>query len=295
MKPRILVIVGPTASGKSALAVKLAKKFNGEIISADSRQVYKGLDIGTGKITRKERRGISHHLLDVARPKRQFSVSEYVTITNQAIAKIVEKRKSPIVVGGTGFYIDAITNKVSLPEVPPNKKLRAKLEKKSLEELFKLLKKKDPSRARTIDTKNKVRLIRALEIVEALGKVPELANSLKLSAYSFVYIGLNPKDLDKRIYERLIERLPGIVREVKRLRKQGLSWKRLHELGLEYRYVSMYVHGYLHREEMVEKLYGETRKYAKRQMTWFKRNKEIKWFTSESYKVIGRKTAELLR
>ena len=157
---KILVIVGPTASGKSDLAVKLAKKLNGEVISADSRQVYKGLDIGTGKISRKEMRGVPHHMLDVADPRKQFSVDLYKKMAEEELRYIDERGKLPIIVGGTGFYIDAVAGGVVLPDVPPNKKLRAILGKKSNAALFKMLKKRDPKRAKMIDANNKVRLIR---------------------------------------------------------------------------------------------------------------------------------------
>jgi tRNA dimethylallyltransferase len=280
MKKKILIILGPTASGKSDLAVRLAKKFNGEVISADSRQVYKGLNIGTGKITKREKRGVPHHLINVAEPKKRFSVSDFLLCTNQAIAEIVQKDKLPIVAGGTGFYIDAIAGKVVLPEVPPNKKLRERLAKKSNSELFNLLRKKDHKRAEAIDMHNKVRLIRALEIVEALGKVPQI--KVKPSS-NFIYIGLKPDDLDERIRERLNKRLAGMLQEGKRLHAQGLSYKRMNELGLEYRYIAMFLQGKLDKEEMKEKLYKEIRKYAKRQMTWFKVNKRIKWFKPEQY------------
>ena len=276
MKRKVLIIVGPTASGKSALAVKIAKKFNGEIISADSRQVYKGLDIGTGKITKQEMKGIPHHLLDVADARRQFSVSEYKTLADEKVRYIVQKGKLPIVVGGTGFYIDALTGRINFPDVPPNKTLRKKLEKKNLEKLLKMLKKKDPRRAKDIDRYNKIRIIRALEIIDSLGKVPIVKHSV---FHNFIYIGLKPDNLDKRIYKRLLERLSGMIGEGQRLHTQDLSWKRMHELGLEYRYVAMYLQGKTSQVEMVEKLYVEIRRYAKRQMTWFKRNKKIKWFT----------------
>ncbi|PJA36917.1 MAG: tRNA (adenosine(37)-N6)-dimethylallyltransferase MiaA [Candidatus Zambryskibacteria bacterium CG_4_9_14_3_um_filter_42_9] len=279
LKKKVLVIVGPTASGKSSLAVKLAQKFNGEIISADSRQVYKGLDIGTGKITKREMRGIPHHLLDVANPRKQFSASNFVSEANKAITMIYHSKHIPIVVGGTGFYIDALAGNISLPDVPPNKKLRERLDKKSAETLFKILKKKDLRRALAIDPHNKVRLIRALEIVEAVGKVPTLKSS---STYSFIYIGLKPDNLDQRIHKRLLKRLHGIIREAKKLIKlKAISYRRMHELGLEYRYAGMYLKKKISKEEMLEKLYTEIRRYAKRQMTWFKRNKKIKWLNPE--------------
>jgi tRNA dimethylallyltransferase len=285
-KPTVLIILGPTASGKSDLAVKIAKKYKGEIISADSRQVYKGLEVGSGKITKEEMGGILHYLFDVASPKKRFSADDYRKLANQALENIVKKDKLPIIVGGTGFYIDSLTGTTTLPEVPPNKILRKRLEKKSAEELYKILKKKDSIRAKSIDKHNKVRLIRALEIIKALGKVPPLRQGdAEQAAYKFVYIGIKPSDLEEKILKRLLRRLPGIVREVKKLHGEGVSWKRMFELGLEYRYVSLYVQGKLSKVEMVEKLYREIKHYSKRQMTWFKRNKKIKWFETNSKEI----------
>ena len=273
---KVLVIVGPTASGKSALAVKLAKKFNGEIISADSRQVYIGLNIGTGKITKREMYGVRHHLLDVANPKKQFTVSDYKRLASLSLRYIGTTNKLAIIVGGTGFYIDALTGVASFPDVPPNKKLREKLGRKSATKLFKILEKKDPDRTRTIDPNNKVRLIRALEIIDAIGKVPHLKSK---SSNNFIYIGLKPDNLDERIYKRLLKKLEPMIREGRRLHRQGLSYRRMHELGLEYRYIVMYLQDKISKKKMVDKLNIASRQYAKRQMTWFKRNKKIKWFT----------------
>lgn len=271
---KVLVIVGPTASGKSDLAVRLAKKFNGEIISADSRQVYKGLNIGTGKITKKEMGGIPHHLLDVADPKKQFSVSDFVKKAHQALTMIYHSNHLPIIVGGTGFYIDAITGAANFPDVPPNKSLRDKLDKLNKEELFEILKKKDSKRAETIDRYNKVRLIRALEIIEALGKVPPCQPD-RLTGFDFIYIGLKPDDLKERIKKRVKKMFrDGLLKEVKRLKKSGIANKRFRELGFEY---------WNPTEASVIK--GSIN-YAKRQMTWFKRNKKIRWFKSSQYRAI---------
>ncbi len=284
-KPKILVIVGPTASGKSDLAVKLARKFKGEIISADSRQVYKGLDAGTGKITKAEMRGIPHHMLDIANPKKQFSVAEYKKLAEEEMENILKRNKLPIVVGGTGFYADAITNRVILPEVPPNKALRKRLEKMSTEKLFALLKKKDAERAKNIDKHNKVRLVRALEIVEALGKVPRIKTKTSKDT-KYIWVGLKPKqkDLEKKIYQRILQRLPKMIREAEKLRATGLSFKRMEELGLEYRYLARLLQNKITKKEFVEQLFAEIKKYSKRQMTWFKRNQNIKWFKPSEFK-----------
>lgn len=265
MKPKVLAIVGPTASGKSALAVELARKLGGEIISADSRQVYKGLDVGTGKITKREMKGVPHYLLDVASPKEQFTVADYKPMAVNAIEFISKRNKLPIIVGGTGFYIDALA--MDLPEVPPNKSLRKKLEKKSLKDLRRML-----GRHKIKDPNNKVRLVRAIEIIKTLGRIPKIKTR---NDYDFIWIGLRPKDLDTKIRKRLAKRIAGIIRETRRL-----GAKRAHELGLEYRFASLYLQKKLTKEEFVSQLHTAIRQYAKRQMTWFKRNKKIRWFDS---------------
>ena len=264
----VVVILGQTATGKSNLAVRIAKKFNGEIISADSRQVYKGLDIGTGKITKKEMRGVPHHLLDVVSPKKQFTVAEFQKLAISAMADITKRNKIPIICGGTGFYIDAITKGTIFPEVPPNFKLRKALYSKSAIVLFEYLKKIDGERAKNIDSKNKVRLVRAIEIAKALDKVPEITE--ETPPYKFIKIGLYlpPDKLQKQIKKRVKRMFKDSLREeIKKLKKSGLSDKRLKELGFEY---------YKPTEEKVIK---ESVKYAKRQMTWFKRDPDIKWFS----------------
>ncbi|MEK7634419.1 MAG: tRNA (adenosine(37)-N6)-dimethylallyltransferase MiaA, partial [Patescibacteria group bacterium] len=164
MLAKIIVILGPTSSGKSKLAIKIAKKYDGEIISADSRQVYKKLNIGSGKITKKEMEGIPHYLLDVTSPKRTFTVNQYQKLAKKALKKIIKKGKLPIICGGTGLYIDTLIYDYQLPQVPPQPKLRKQLEKKSTEELFGQLQKLDSRRAQNIDKHNRRRLIRALEI-----------------------------------------------------------------------------------------------------------------------------------
>ena len=276
-RKKIIVILGQTSTGKSDFAVEIAKKISGEIISADSRQVYRVMDLGTGKITKREMRGVPHHLLDVASPKKVFSVSDYKKLTDKKIKEIIKRGKVPILCGGTGFYIDAVVSGTILPEVPPNLKLRATLAKKSAEVLFKMLKKLDPARAKNIDSKNPVRLIRAIEIAKALGKVPPRQD---LGRYEVLKIGLTLPDeiLKKRIYTRLLARLKkGMLKEIENLHKSGVSWKRMNELGLEYRYGALYLQGKITKKEMIEKLNIESWHYAKRQKTWFKRDKDIIW------------------
>ena len=280
-KKKIIVILGPTASGKSELAVKLAQKINGEIISADSRQVYKGMNIGTGKITEKEKEGIAHYLLDVASPKRKFTVAQYKKMALKAVDKIFKKGKIPIFCGGTGFYIQAVVENLTLPEVKPDWKLRKQLEKKSTIELYRQLKKLDPRRAATIDKDNPRRLIRAIEIVLRTKKpVPKLASNPLPYPLLFIGIKRTKKDLEKLIEKRLLKRIrQGMIEEVKKLRKSGISFKRLEEFGLEYRWLARYLEKKISKEEMIENLRRDIIKFAKRQMIWFKKypGEKIKW------------------
>jgi len=296
-KNKILVVLGPTASGKSDMAVVLAKKFGGEVISADSRQVYRGLDIGSGKITKREMKGVPHYLLDVASPKRAFSVAEFKCLAEKKIEDILKRGKIPIICGGTGFYIQAIVDDLVFPEVPPNKELREKLTKKTTAELFKMLKKKDPRRAKEIDSKNPHRLIRAIEIAATIGKVPYLDVG-RPNKYDVLQIGIKTDDekLKERIYTRLLVRMrTGMIAEVRHLHERGLAWKRMEALGLEYRYLSRYLRDKITKDEMIEQLNTATRQFAKRQKTWFKRDKRIKWFVLSAMKKVEKEVGEFLR
>ena len=279
-KPKIIVIIGATSSGKSDLAVELAREFDGEVVSADSRQVYKGLDIGTGKITKREMRSVPHHLLDVASPKKKFTVADFQKKATSTIEKIINKKKIPILAGGTGFYIDSITRGVRYPKVKPNEILREKFSKKTTVECFEYLKKIDPIRARMIDKNNKVRLIRAIEIVHELGRVPKIKTHVP--KYGFIKIGLKTSkaNLEDRIEKRLQKRIrQGLIKEVQNLHKKGLSWKRMEELGLEYRYVARHLQGKLTKPQMIDQLSTKIKQYARRQDTWMKRDQEVKWFS----------------
>lgn len=255
----------------------MAKKFNGEIISADSRQVYKGLDLGTGKITKKEMRGVPHYLLDVASPKRVFTASDFAELAKHAIEKISKKGKLPIICGGTGFYIAAALEKQTLAPVPPNKKLRKELAGKTAKELFEILRKMSPEAASNIDIKNPHRLIRAIEVIKELGSLPKRERQ---EEYRTLKLGIlfPQQELKERIILRLKKRLrAGLVGEIKKLHAKGLSWQRMESLGLEYRYVSRSVRGLISEKEMEEELAREIIRYSKRQMTWFKKDKNIRW------------------
>lgn len=277
MKIPIVVIVGPTAVGKSDFAVKYAIENNGEIISADSRQVYKGLDIGTGKITQKEMRGIPHHLLDVALPQKTFSVGRYKELAQKAILDIHNRGKLPIICGGTGFYIDAVVENISYPDVKHDVKLRKNLEKENPDKLFKILEKLDRKFAQKLNNSeknNKARLIRSIEIARALGKIPNVKKGESLYKVKWVKLEMPIEKLEKKINQRLLSRLDeGMIEEVENLHKNGLSWKRMESLGLEYRYISRFLRGKISKEEMVKQLQIEIRGYAKRQMLWFRRIK----------------------
>jgi len=285
-KIKIIIILGQTATGKSDLATRIAKRLGGEIISADSRQVYKGLDIGSGKITKKEMRGVFHYLLDVTSPKRQFSAAKYKKLADNKIIKIYKTGKIPFIVGGSGFYIQTIVDGLVLPKVKPNNKLRKELEKKSAKKLFSMLKKLDKNRAKKIEKDNPRRLIRAIEIAKVLGKTPKLKTN---SEYEALQIGLKlpDKKLKNNIHKRLISRIRrGMISEVKKLHAKNISWKRLESFGLEYRFIARYLQGKIKKKEMLDELETEIWHFAKRQMRWFKRDARIKWFNPNEVKKI---------
>ena len=268
---KIIAIVGPTATGKSNLAIKLAKKYKGEIISADSRAIYRGLPIGTATP-----RGARHHLINFLEPQKTFSAHDFA----KRAGKLITNIQTPIIVGGTGFWIDALLYPNLLEKVSPNKKLRRILEKKSLKQLFSQLKKLDLKRAKTIQKTNKRRLIRAIEIARSKNRSTLPTNyKLQATSYSILFLGLTLPNtiLKKRIEKRFLNMLKqGLVAETKNLTKQ-VSKRRLKEIGLTYPIVASYIDGKISRKEMIEKSVNATYHYAKRQKTWFRRNKNIHW------------------
>lgn len=298
--------MGPTASGKSELAVRLAKKFGGEVISADSRQVYRGLNIGSGKVpgrwktsypatirlirsyendsfgksrTHQQRKvfiyqGITHHCIDFVSPRRAFTAAQFVARARRAIEAIARRGKIPIIAGGAAFWIDALVYNFSLPAIEPDGTLRRQLEKKSPAELLAILKKLDPARAKTIEQKNPRRLIRAIEIARTLGLVPLLQRH---AAFHPLWIGLNPpeKTWSRHMAQRvnaMIRR--GLVHETKALLRHGVSKKRIREFGFEY---AAALDKRISRAELESRVRRDTARFAKRQMRWWKRNQDINW------------------
>ena len=278
MMQKAIVIAGPTAAGKTALSIDIAHEIDGEIISADSRQVYRGLDIGSSKITPEEMQGVPHHLLNVADPKKTFAVSDFIRFGRRALDEIEKNRRMPLIVGGTGFYIDALLGRNSPAPVSPNQKLREELNALPVEKLIKRLEALDENYAKKIDRKNKRRVVRAIEIIDALGFMPRptlenLCNTL--------WIGLTVPfpTLREKIKKRMDIRLSmGMLDEARTLHQNGISYERMEEFGLEYRLMAEHMQGKINLAQLKERIENESMAYAKRQMTWFKRNKSMHWF-----------------
>jgi len=286
---KLLTVLGPTASGKSELAVQLAEQFNGEIISADSRQVYKHLNIATGKITKDEMCGVPHHLLDVVEPTEVFSVVDFKEHADKAIQTIHANNKLPILAGGTAFYIDAVVDNVVLSGVPANEVLRNKLEEKTTEELIAKLEELDVKRLQEIDTNNRVRLIRSIEIATTIGKVPKVE---KNPQYDSLKIGIKISDeqLKANIVRRTKARLTnGMIEEAQELfEKHNVRYERMEQLGLEYKFLSHYLQKKITIQELEEKIITGDWQYAKRQMTWWKKDTEIVWVSLDDAEDIDR-------
>ncbi len=285
-QPKLAVLLGTNASGKSELGIRLASHFGGEIISADSRQIYRGLDMGSGKVTPEQLRFVPHHLIDVAAVTDYYSLAQYQRDAYRAIDSIAEAGKMPWLVGGTGLYISAIVEGYELADVPPNEPLRAELESLPLAQLVERLEKADPEAASRIDMNNPRRLIRAIEIAKA-GRAHS-AMRKKSPRYNCLQLGLSwPKEtLEKRIEKRLQDRLAvGMIEEVAGLRRLGVSDIRLEKLGLEYRYITRYLRGDIcTMDELHLQLGIAIRQFAKDQLTWFKRDRRIIWLdTTKDY------------
>jgi tRNA dimethylallyltransferase len=284
--PALIVILGPTASGKSALGIALAQHFQGEIVSADSRQVYRGLDIGTAKVTPEERALVPHHLLDVVEPQEVYSVAQFQHDAIAAIDGILQRQRLPLLVGGSPHYIQTVVDHFDLPTVPPQPELRAQLEAQPLDALLTQLEALDPQSAATIDRKNSRRVIRALEVTLVTGKPFSEQRRIAKPLYRCLQLGIDwPRDvLYRRIDDRIDERMQqGLEQEVRDLLARGISYERLDALGLEYRFVSRWLNNEFATEaEMVQRLKYASHDFTRRQLTWFRRDKRISWIDGNS-------------
>ncbi len=279
--PKLVVLLGPTASGKSGLGITLAQRFNGEIISADSRQIYRSLDIGTAKVTPAEQALIPHHVLDVADPREIYTVAQFQRDAIAAINDILKRSHQPFLVGGSPHYIQTVVDNLDIPHIEPQPELRAQLEKRPLPELLEQLEELDPRGAATIDRNNPRRVIRALEVCLVSGKPFSQQRKMSDPLYQSLLLGIEwPREvLYRRIDERVDERMQqGMVQEVQRLLDEGVSQQRLEALGLEYRYITRWLTGAFENEdEMVQRLKYAIHDFTRRQLTWFRKEKRIVW------------------
>lgn len=291
MKEKVVVICGPTASGKTALSIELAKRINGEIVSADSMQIYKDMDIGTAKPTIDEMKGIKHYLLDFVSPEERYSVAQYKQDAKISIKEIIAKGKTPIIVGGTGLYVDSLIYEIEYTDIKVDENYRKELEKiieeKGLEELYKKAMEIDEVAMKKISPNDKKRIMRVLEIYKATGKTKtqqEKESRKKPVEYDYRIFAIN---WDREIlYERINERVDkmieqGLIDEVKNILKKYDKFPTAMQ-GLGYKEVVDYINGIYTKEEMIEKIKMETRRYAKRQLTWFRKNKQTIWLDGKN-------------
>lgn len=289
-KEKVVVICGPTASGKTALSIELAKKINGEIISSDSMQIYKDMTIGTAKPTVEEMQGIKHYLIDFVSPDERYSVADYKKDAKKAIKEIIEKGKTPIIVGGTGLYVDSLIYEIEYPNIEFDEQYRESLEKqveeKGLEELYQKAKEIDPQAIEKISKNDKKRILRILEIYHATGMnktEQEKKSREKEVEYDYKVYALNWER--EKLYERIDKRVDimieqGLIEEVKEVYNKYEKFPTAMQ-GLGYKEVVQYLENELTKEEMIEKIKQETRRYAKRQLTWFRKNKQTIWINAQ--------------
>lgn len=285
-KPTVIVICGPTASGKTALSIELAKRMNGEIVSADSMQIYQDMNIGSAKVTKEEMQGIKHYLIDCVSPEQRYSVANFKLDAKQAIEEILAQGKTPIVVGGTGLYIDSLIYEIEYNDIKINEKYRKQLEQikeeQGLEVLYQKALKIDPHAMEKISLNDSKRIMRVLEIYEATGKTKsqqEAESRLKEVPYDYKVFAIT-MDREK-LYDRINKRVDimiekGLIQEVEQLLKKYKTFPTAMQ-GLGYKEVKQYLDKALTKEEMIDKIKQESRRYAKRQLTWFRKNKETIW------------------
>ncbi len=292
-KPKVIVICGPTASGKTALSIELAKKINGEIISSDSMQIYKDMDIGTAKPTKQEMQEVKHYLLDFVEPDQRYSVAQFKKDAEKAIEEILAKNKVPIIVGGTGLYVDSLIYGIEYQEIELDKKYREELEEKAqkegLETLYEQAQKIDPQAMEKISANDKKRILRILEIYHSTGKTKtqqEIESRKNEVKYDYKVFALNMER--EKLYERINKRVDimieqGLIQEVENLCSKYTEFPTAMQ-GLGYKEVVEYLQGKISEQEMIEKIKMETRRYAKRQLTWFRKNKQTIWLDATKEK-----------
>ena len=292
MKPKVIVIVGPTASGKTVLSIELAKKINGEIVSCDSMQIYKDMNIGSAKPTEEEKQGIKHYLIDEVRPDERFSVAEYKKKAETAIEEILKKGKTPIVIGGTGLYADSLIYGIEYPDLEYDEDYRKSLEEKAkteegLKELYNRAKEIDEIAISKISKNDRKRIIRILEIYHQTGRTKtelEIESRKAEVKYDYRVFAIN---MDREIlYDRINKRVDimianGLIQEVKDLLEKYHTFPTAMQ-GLGYKEVVQYLNNELTKEEMIDKIKQESRRYAKRQLTWFRKNKETIWLDGQA-------------
>lgn len=294
-KPKVIVICGPTASGKTALSIQLAQKINGEIISSDSMQIYKNMNIGTAKPDKQEMQGIKHYLLDFVEPNQRYSVADYKKDAENAIEDILQKGKVPIIVGGTGLYVDSLIYGIEYPNIEFDENYRKKLEKRAekegLEKLYEKAKKIDPQAMKKISRNDQKRILRVLEIYNATGKTKteqEIESRKNEVKYDYRVFAIN-MDREK-LYDRINKRVDvmiqkGLIEEVENLLKKYNEFPTAMQ-GLGYKEVVEYIQGKVLKEDMIENIKRESRRYAKRQITWFKKNKQTIWIGPNDLQMI---------
>ena len=292
MKPKVIVICGPTASGKTSLSIELAKQINGEIISADSMQIYKDMDIGTAKPSTEEMQGIKHYLLDFVPPEERYSVAQYKIDAKKAIKEILEKGKVPIIVGGTGLYVDSLIYEIEYNDIKLDEEYRKKLEeiaeKQGLEVLYKKAQEIDPQAMQKISANDKKRIMRVIEIYKATGKTKteqEIESRKKPVEYDYKVFAINMER--EKLYERINKRVDimieqGLVEEVKQLLTKYENFPTAMQ-GLGYKEILDYLDGKNSLEEAVTILKRDTRHFAKRQLTWFRRERDVNWIQKEEF------------
>lgn len=294
-KPKVIVICGPTASGKTALSIQLAQKINGEIISSDSMQIYKNMNIGTAKPDKQEMQGIKHYLLDFVEPNQRYSVADYKKDAENAIEDILQKGKVPIIVGGTGLYVDSLIYGIEYPNIEFDENYRKKLEKRAekegLEKLYEEARKIDPQAMEKISRNDQKRILRVLEIYNATGKTKteqEIESRKNEVKYDYRVFAIN-MDREK-LYDRINKRVDimiqkGLIEEVENLLKKYNEFPTAMQ-GLGYKEVVEYIQGKVLKEDMIENIKRESRRYAKRQITWFKKNKQTIWIGTNDLQMI---------